>query len=84
MVENKCQGCPNYKKNEYTGWMQCYGDKCETEIRADERRKFADDLKTFICKVNCGDRRCVDKMDECIWIGYIDEFLEDYEKEKNG
>lgn len=54
----------------------------ESEIRADERRKFEKHLRNFICNENCGERRCIDKMDECVWVGYIDEFLAEYEKEQ--
>lgn len=56
--------------------------KHDLKIRADERRMFAEGLRSFVCRENCGERRCVDKMDECVWVGYIDEFLVEYEKEQ--
>lgn len=50
--------------------------------KADGVREFAKCLRSFVCRENCGERRCVDKMDECVWVGYIDEFLAEYEKEQ--
>lgn len=33
----------------------------------------ADKLKERFCKENCGNNRCVDRMDKCVWICSVEE-----------
>lgn len=33
----------------------------------------ADELKERFCEENCGNNRCVDHMDKCIWICSVEE-----------
>lgn len=42
----------------------------------------ADELKERFCKENCGQRRCIDNMDKCVWITSVEESKTAYDVKK--
>lgn len=42
----------------------------------------ADELKECFCEENCGQRRCVDNMDKCVWICSVEESKTAYNVDK--
>ena len=42
----------------------------------------ADELKERFCEENCGERRCIDQMDKCIWICSVEESKTAYDVDK--
>lgn len=45
MSENNCNGCEYSKKLKYSGWPCCGCNKCEVEVRADERKNAERDFQ---------------------------------------
>ena len=42
----------------------------------------ADELKERFCRENCGNNRCVDHMDKCIWICSVEESKTVFDEDK--
>lgn len=42
----------------------------------------ADELRERFCKENCGERRCIDSMDKCVWICSVEESKTAYDVDK--
>lgn len=41
-----------------------------------------DELKERFCNENCGERRCIDNMDKCVWICSVEESKTAYDVDK--
>lgn len=42
----------------------------------------ADELKERFCEENCGNNRCIDHMDKCVWICSVEESKTAYNVDK--
>lgn len=43
-----CKNCVHSKELEYSGWNYCSCNKCEVEVRADERIKVLDEFVEYV------------------------------------